>query len=226
MPDAARPSVVLTVRTVGEGTTVTVDVPADVPVEFGSCDSGCCPATDLDVDGAAGSIVADERTWSIANLSASVPLRVWNLERPIDQVRVEPGTVLAPPFDLAGIAGASGHVLDVFGPDQRPAWSPRCSSGCVPAWGLDPASRRHAVMVALVSPRMTGDVTAPLPTTLEIAEMLDISPRTVEEHLVQLARVLRLSPVTARGPGWIREALAHHALERPYVAPPGHDLPW
>jgi DNA-binding transcriptional ArsR family regulator len=220
--------IVLTVTAVGpygagEGT---VDVPVGRPVTFNGCQSDCCPAPDLVVPGAAGAIEAGTTAWSLTNHCQTVTLRIWSLEDPDEQVRVRPGQTVSPPFDLAGVAGAAGHVLVVFGPDPVETKTGYCVADVPVAWGLNPTSRRHDVMVALVRPRMTGDSTTPLPTTREIGDLLGMSHRTVQEHLGELTRVLGLTESTDRRPGWIRAALATFAANHPYVPAPDTSSPW
>lgn len=193
---------------------------------FHGCLWGCCPLPDLRVTGAAGSIVADHHRWELTNDSASTPLRVWNLDSPHDQVRVPPGGTIAPPFDLAGVAGAAGQLFTVFGPEPDRLRPISCVSAVPVAWGIDPDSRRHDVMVALVAPRMQADPRAPLPTTCDIGRRLGISARTVQEHLAALARTLGLEGDGTRRPGRLQEALATYALNHPYVPPRGRQMPW
>ncbi|WP_125774535.1 response regulator transcription factor [Antribacter gilvus] len=205
----------------------TVNVPAGRPVRFSGCVARCCPRPDLLVRGGAGTVYADEDgAWYLTNTSSAVTLRVWNLDDPHDQVRVLPGGTLSPPFDLAAVAGATGHILTVFGPEPTgtpPGW---CVSDVPVAWGIDPTSRRYEVMVALVAPRMQGDVCAPLPTAREIGEQLGMSHRTVQEHLSALVRTLEIPTTKVRRPGWVQEALVTYALNHPYVPPAGERLPW
>lgn len=203
-----------------------IDAPARRTVTFNGCRTGCCPAPDLVVPGAAGTIVAGPADWWVTNHCPSVTLRIWSLEDPVEQVRARPGQTVSPPFDLAGISGAAGHVLTVFGPDPVASDVEFCVADVPVAWGLNPASRRHDVMVALVRPRMQGDPGATLPTTREIGDLLGMSHRTVQEHLYELARALGLTGQADRRPGWIRTALATYAANHPYVPPPGSPLPW
>jgi len=204
-----------------------VDVPAGRPVTFSGCVAGCCPPPDLLVRGGAGTVRADDDgAWHLTNMSSAVALRVWNLDDPRDQVRVPPGGTLSPPFDLAAVAGATGHILTVFGPEPAAAPPGWCVSDVPVAWGIDPTSRRHEVMVALVAPRQRGDACAPLPTAREIGEQLGMSHRTVQEHLSALIRTLDIPTTRVRRPGWVQEALVTYALNHPYVPPKGASLPW
>lgn len=203
-----------------------VDASAGRPVVFSGCETGCCPPPDLLVHGAAGTVLAEDGRWHLTNDSDVVPIRVWNLDDPRDHVRVPPGGTVSPPFDLAAVAGAKGHVLTVFGPEPRVEACGSCVSGVPVAWGIDPTSRRHEVMLVLVAPRMLGDSAAPLPTARQIGERLGMSHRTVQEHLTALVRSLGLAPSGSRRPGWLQEALATYALDHPYVPAPGCLSPW
>lgn len=223
------PETVITIRAERDGARRghgTADAPAGRVLQFHGCTDGCCPPPDLHVAGVAGSVVADRDGWRLANRSAVMPLRVWNLDDPRDRLRLLPGCATAPPFDLAGIAGAAGHVLTVFGPEQTAGTDARCVGHVRESWGLDPSSRRHAVMTALVADRMRGEGAAPLPTAREIGARLGISHRTVQEHLVQLAEQLGVPDPGHRRAGWIQEALVEFALLHPYVPAPGSRIPW
>lgn len=203
-----------------------VDAPMGRTLHFHGCTGGCCPPPDLRVEGVAGSVVADRDGWRLSNRSSVVPLRVWNLEDSRDRLRLLPGCSTVPPFDLAGVAGASGHVVTVFGPEQGTLADTWCVGQVRESWGLDPGSRRHAVMAALVADRMRGNSTVPLPTAREIGDRLGISHRTVQEHLVQLAEQLGVPEPGHRRAGWIQEALVDFALLHPYVPVSGSRAPW
>lgn len=203
-----------------------IDVPADRPIRFHGCTRTCCPPADLHVAGGAGRVVAHDEQWFLTNESASVTLRVWNLDDPNDQTRVPPGQTLSPPFDLAGISGAAKHILTVFGPNPSVSAGDWCIGDLPVAWGLDPKSRRHDVMLTLVERRMRGDTTAPPPTAREIGSTLGMSPRTVQEHLKRLAEQLGLRTPGHCRPGWIQTALTDFAVEHPYLPPSGDPAPW
>ncbi|QJW38083.1 hypothetical protein [Cellulosimicrobium protaetiae] len=222
------PETVITIRAERGGRRAhrSADAPAGRVLQFHGCTDGCCPSPDLYVEGVAGSVVADEHGWRLANRSAVMPLRVWNLDDPGDRLRLLPGCATTPPFDLAGISGAAGHVLTVLGPEQGAVVEARCVGRVRESWGLDPGSRRHTVMAALVQDRMRGDSTVPLPTAREIGARLGISHRTVQEHLVQLAEQLKVPDPGHRRAGWIQEALVEFALLHPYVPAPGSRVPW
>lgn len=93
-------------------------------------------------------------------------------------------------------------------------------------WGLEPTSRRHAVMVELVRRRLSGDLTTPPPTAREIGAALGMSHRTVQEHLRTLVRVLGICAPPSPRPGWAREALITFALTHTYVPRDGGAAPW
>lgn len=222
---------VLTVKletrySIGRAGPDSIDAPVGRAVRFHGCTHACCPPADFHVAGGAGMVVARDGQWFVTNESASVTLRVWNLDDPNDQTRVPPGQTLSPPFDLAGISGAARHILTVFGPNPSMSAHGWCIGDLPVAWGLDPASRRHDVMVTLVARRMRGDMIAPPPTAREIGSELGISPRTVQEHLKLLAEQLDLRTTGHGKPGWIQTALTEFAVEHPYLPPPGSPAPW
>lgn len=194
-----------------------VHAPLGRVIRFHGCVAGCCPAADLAVDGAAGSVVAYGDHWRLTNESAAVVLRVWNLDNPGDQFRVAPLQSVPVPFDLAGIAGAAGHAVTVLGPPAPLCGEERCVSSLRPAWGLEPTSRRHDVMLRLVGRRLRGDFASALPTAREIGRDLGISHRTVQEHLTWLVKHLAVVDPGHRRPGWIQEALVDFAVSHPYI---------
>lgn len=198
-----------------------VDAPSGYAVRFHGCTSQCCPHPDLFVAGAAGTITADTDSWGLTNESDSIPLLVWSLDDPGEQTRVLPGRSTSPPFDLAGVSGADGHILTVFGPETARSRRSWCVGELPIAWGLHPDSRSHSVMLALVSSRMHGGSSTPPPTARAIGKQLGISHRTVQEHLRNLVDELGI-PVPANRPrGWIQAALVSYALQHPYIAAPG-----
>jgi DNA-binding transcriptional ArsR family regulator len=206
--------------------TASVDAPAGTPVTFHGCIDDCCPPADLHVAGAAGQVVAREGSWSLTNLSSVVTVTVWCLDDPQNASRVPPGISVSPPFDLAGVTGAAGHVLTVFGPNLVPVPKRHCVAETPVAWGLDPTSRRHAVMIELVRRRLAGDLAAPAPTDREIGGKLGMSPRTVQEHLRGLTEALRIAAPLDRRPGWAREALVRFAITHTYIPRRGDSTPW
>lgn len=113
------PTTVLTLRHAGavppDGR-VSVEAPAGRPLTFHGCARTCCPPPDLRVAGAAGQVVAHADAWHLTNLSAGLSLTVWCLDDPSNATRVPPGMSVSPPYDLAGVTGAAGDVLTVFGP--------------------------------------------------------------------------------------------------------------
>lgn len=214
------PAVTLTaIQPAGIGRQRSINAPQGRPVTFHGCVAACCPTPSLAVVGAAGRIVALDGTWHLTNLSLDVTLRVWRLDDPRDGTHVPPGISVSPPFDLAGITGASGHVLTVFGPQQTPTTTACCVGASPVAWGLDPQSRRHDVMIALVTAAMQGDTASPVPTARTIGAELGMSHRTVQEHLRALVVSLKLSAPQGRRSGWIRDALVEYALHHTYIPP-------
>lgn len=203
-----------------------VEAPAGTPLTFHGCAGTCCPPPDLRVAGVAGQVVARAGAWDLTNLSTDLDLTVWCLDDPSNATRVLPGMSVSPPFDLAGVTGAAGHVLTVFGPHPAPARHRRCVADVPVAWGLEPTSRRHAVMVELVRCRLSGDLTTPPPTAREIGVVLGMSHRTVQEHIRALVDVLGISAPSVPRPGWARDALTTFALTHTYLPRRGITTPW
>lgn len=223
------PTTVLTLRPAGpppHDGRASVEAPAGILLTFHGCARACCPPPDLRVAGAAGQVVADADGWDLTNLSADLTLTVWCLDDPSNATRVLPGMSVSPPFDLAGVTGAAGHVLTVFGPHPAPARHRRCVADVPVAWGLEPTSRRHAVMVELVRRRLSGDLTTPPPTAREIGVALGMSHRTVQEHLRTLVDMLGIDAPPTRRPGWARDALVTFALTHTYRPRRGTTTPW
>lgn len=201
------------------------EIAAGRAVVFHGCRTGCCPPADPSVTGAAGIITTTEQSWSVLNTSTASPIQVWDLENSANRVTVGPGLGMAPPWDLAGIGVANRRILTVHGP-RSTVKTTLCSGWTLPAWGLDPASRAHEVMVTLVAQQMAGDASVPLPTAREIGQQLGVSHRTVHEHLRHLVTVLGIEVPNHRKTGWVTSALADFALTVPYIPVPGTEVPW
>lgn len=165
---------------------------------FGLCACGEC-AIDLPLPGAharwfAGEVTAAGQHWLLTNLSDTGPLIVENLENSFEYLTVEPCRCGAPvPFELARVTPAEcadAPDITVFGPEPRhtKAHARRCAAAPRRRPLLDRGSTYFAVLSALCEPRMVGPVTAPLPTSAEIATLLSgrgarVTVRAVDAHV-------------------------------------------
>ncbi|MBO0926254.1 hypothetical protein J1G44_17405 [Cellulomonas sp. zg-ZUI199] len=161
-------------------------------------------------------ITAGRGYWSVSNLSDQQPIRIVNMDDLYQYFVVEPGRRRVPvPFELSQIGptnAPSGSMVTIFGPEPRRvlAHQPVCREAPARVL-LDPGSTYHRVLRELCRPRLAGSLSAPLPTSSQIATALSsgrrqLTARAVDAHIRYVSAKLDLP----RGAG--RDALVAIAI--------------
>jgi len=161
-------------------------------------------------------VTATDGYWLVSNLSDDQPMRIMNMEDPYQYFVVEPARQRVPvPFELSQIGSTSApgdSMVTVFGPEPTllEAGVPACSAAPTGPL-LDSRATYHRVLRELCRPRLSGSLSAPLPTSSEIGSRLSggrrrLSARAVDAHIRYVSAKLELP----QGAG--REALVAVAI--------------
>lgn len=154
--------------------------------------------------------------WLVSNLSDTQAIRVINMDDLYQYFLVEAGRRRVPvPFELSQIGSTnspSRSMVTVFGPEPRRVThhQPVCREAPTRLL-LDPRSTYHRVLRELSRPRLAGSLSAPLPTSSQIASAMStgrrqVTARAVDAHIRYVSEKLDLP----RGAG--RDALVAVAI--------------